>query len=331
MPEKATLNIASISVAYGDVPPTANPKRKYWDWTRYFQQIEISNPKSEEVSLAPGEFQTVFSGTRTLSYDGTTQLTLAAAADASKYRLSWATGTKPGFRTDVGLDLTGVAVTFAVQTNQTVVVSILAELTNFAAVTPTDIVYIPGVTTGDPAGPFNVANTGYWVVLSRPDSHTLVLAAPAGGSFDAANETVTVVAATDFQAYTPTGVQVGDAISFESNLPASMLTTFEISAVTANWIEFVSTNPLALGTYTPGVGSMIVYSMAKKYLRVESDQEIAITTNSDVLDTKSQRIVPIEAGNEEKVGWAERFGPVWTLIVYNRSQQVANVTVISAE
>jgi len=94
------LSLMVFLNAYEDRFPSNSPSRNNFKWNRDLNSILVNNPTNRAATVAPGETLSLFSGMRTLLQDGTTQYTLALAPfQTSIYRLSWAAGTKPDFRT----------------------------------------------------------------------------------------------------------------------------------------------------------------------------------------------------------------------------------------
>ena len=94
------LNLSVFLNAYDDNRPSNAPSRNPIKWARDLIGLSVSNPKSEDYTIAPGQTQVLFSGMRTLAQDGTTEYSLALAPNqTSIYQLSWAAGTMPNFRT----------------------------------------------------------------------------------------------------------------------------------------------------------------------------------------------------------------------------------------
>lgn len=94
----------SLSVylnAYSDIFPSNAPGQNSFKWNRDLVSAFASNPISDgPLSVAPGETLNFFNGSRTLLQDNTTEYDLALAPlETSVYELSWASGTKPNFRT----------------------------------------------------------------------------------------------------------------------------------------------------------------------------------------------------------------------------------------
>lgn len=329
----ALLNINSQVLAYADATTSSNPSLKYVDWRRSLSGIVVKNPKTESYVVDPVSSKLIFDGTRSTSIDGTTQFSLALstiAGTTDRYRFTSTAGTSPAFRTDRALTNNGQTLTWVLQTNQSVTVA--SDVVGaFAAVQVGDTVFVPGTTTGDSATVFNTANEGFWVVLAKDGPGTTIqLVRPVGTDFSGASEATTCTANTQFQAYSSSGVQVGDKVDISAGFATSVLKTYEVIMVTPKIIEVKSS--LALPAQTgiiPTASGMVFYSAAKRYLRVEVDQECAIRLNGDSGNTV--RMSPFSAGDSTQVAFFEKVGPSWSLTVVNRSQSPCNVTVIGAE
>lgn len=328
----ATLNVITKIVAYGDKTANSNPRLKFFDWYRDNSGIAVSDPKSEAHVIDPLGTKTIFDGTRSTTIDGTSAFSIALSTlDSSRYRISHTGGTAPGFRTDRALTLNTIAVTWAVNSNNTVNVTVpgLAAF-DFTGVQVGDIVFIPHTTTGDSANVQSVLNAGYWQVLAVITTKNLQLTRLSGETFEAVGETVTLTANSQFQAFSSTGVQIGDHVDISAGFASATRKTFEIVAVTAGFIEIMSTTPLASETgITPGAAGMIFYTDSKSFLYIEADQECVVRVNGDSGNT--QRLSPLEANNTDKPAVYMRRGPSWGLVVVNRSTSSLNITVIHAE
>lgn len=324
----STLNRTSQVVVFDDLPASNTPQRRSVDWRRALQSIPVTKPQTQTIQIDALSETTVFDGTRTLTFDGTTQLALTLSdLDPSRYRLAWTgVGTAVGFRTNRNLTLSAGSVTLTLQANSTVVVTHDAGAV-FGAVVVGDAVYIPGVITGD-TGLFNSLNEGLWTVLSAA-AGSLTIARLPGTVFSGATETVALSDNDQFQAYSSSGVQVGDTLDISGGFSTSSRTSYKVSSVTAKTVEFISTSPLALETIIPGINSVKVYSAAKKYLMIESDQALAIKCNGSTDETN--RIEPISSGNPNLVAFSEKWGTTYSLVLKNRTTVRANVLVISAE
>lgn len=324
----STLNRTSQVVVFDDLPANNTPQRRSVDWRRALQSIPVTKPQTQTIQIDALSETTVFDGTRTLTFDGTTQLALTLSdLDPSRYRLAWTgVGTAVGFRTNRNLTLSAGSITLTLQANSTVVVTHTGGAV-FGAVAVGDAVYIPGVITGD-TGLFNSLNEGLWTVLSAA-AGSLTIARLPGTVFSGATEVVVLTDNDQFQAYSSSGVQVGDTLDISGGFSTSSRTSYKVSSVTAKTVEFISTSPLALETLIPGINSVKVYSAAKKYLMIESDQALAIKCNGSTDETN--RIEPIGSGNPNLVAFSEKWGTTYSLVLKNRTTVRANVLVISAE
>lgn len=327
----ATLSLYSLTLAHGD--PTGNsnaPALRFVDWKRQFQAIPVANPKTEGLQVPPGGTRLVFDGTRTTTIDGTTAFDLnLAKAESARYRFTHRAGTAPGLRTDRGLDLTGISLVVTAQRNGSLLVEALSG-TPFADLQAGDEVFIPGMTTGDVAGPFSVMNEGRWSVLGQDGSSVTLVRVGADelGVSESAN--VTPSAPEQFFAYSADGVQVGDKAEISAGFAAPAQCVFELLAVTSRWFEVVSTSPLAEQyNIIPGTTGLRFYSSAKRFLRVEADQECVLQLNGDT--SSSMRLSPWTAGDAAQVAEFTKVGPTWSLRAVNRSALPLNLTVISAE
>jgi hypothetical protein len=332
-----TLNLDSSSVAYGDSPLTSAPLQKYFDWQKSQRGIPVGNPQSTPYSVVPGSSLTVFNGTRTLTADGTTVFALTLDPQdttGTTYFLTQTAGTAPGFRTDRGLTLSGSTLSVTPQANNSVLFTITAGGT-FSGVLAGDSIFIPGLSTGDPAGPFNTINEGPWVVLAVQDSTDLILVRPSGSTLAFVGQTNVILSAnSQFQAFSAAGVQVGDSVDISAGVtsPSPLLSTFPVIGVTANRMVILSTNPLPLLTgitFVVSPPSLVVYSNGKRWLRIEADQACAVQVNGDTGAT--QRLTPWSPADPQQVAIYEKVGPAWSLTVANRSTATLNLLVFSAE
>lgn len=323
-----TLSLTSRFLAYEDVGATNNPEQRPFDWTRKIQSIPVENPATEPHRIAPLQSATLFTGVRTLTADNTTQYDLSVSPlAANRYRLKWdGTGTAPGFRTARTIDFAAGTVTVTPQLNQSVVVTASAGLI-FGSVQDGDTVFIPGVSTGDAAGPFDTLNEGFWFVLSATSAQ-VVLARSPGTVFSAKGETVAVASNTAVQAFSSTGVLVDDILKLSSAFPAALRQSYEIVAITDSFIEFLSGVTLApLSNAIPGATAVTIYSNAKSWIYLETDQNLDITINGNT----AFAVEPLVAGDPTKIGRFELMGTIYSLAVANASAQTATIRVLSAE
>jgi hypothetical protein len=325
----SALTFLQQILGYNDVEATNNPTDRPIDYAVTQANIPVDNPQTEAFNIDPGVSFLVFDGIREFPFDNTTAFDLTLnAANPTIYRLTWSGGTAPQFRTTRGIDVSGSALTFLLLANLSVQVT-TAVTNGFSGVLVGDTVFIPGLKTGDPAGVFNDLNCGFWSVLSVPSS-TVIILSRAPGIWEGIGETVTPAATSDFQVFSPDGVQVGETVDFSAGFATPVLRSFDITAVTANFIEFLSTAPLGPESgVAPGTSGMVIYTQRKRFVGIRTNQEIVVRYNGDTGNTN--RVEPLLAGTPGMEGSETKFGSVWRLEIYNRSTARAVVRVATAE
>ena len=325
------FNIQSNVVAFGDTLTPSNPQRKAFDWMRGMQGIIVTNPRSDAYIVPANSSQLIFDGTRTTSIDNTTEFVLSLSSLApNRYRMSYTgIGTAPNFRTDRGLMLSGALITITLNPNATI--TLVAPALSFTSVSVGDWLLIPGISTGDTPGPFNVINEGYWVVLAKDGtSSTLQLTRLAGQTFSGYGQSVTLTTNIQLQAFSSQGLQLSDKVEISNGFSLPILQAYSIVAVAPNYFEFISDAPLPVNQIgVPGILGIQFYTSAKRFLRIEVDQESVIRLNGDLGNT--QRLSPWLAGDPEGVAEYTKVGPTWSLIIVNRSTVDLNINMISVE
>lgn len=317
----AIFSLITKVVAYGDASVSSNPKLRYVDWSRETLGIPVQNPKSESLILQPGDEKIIFDGTRTTTVDGSTQFNVTMIdALTGRYRIAWSGGNHPGFRTVRSMTITGALTLTALANN-----SLFIEASSgspFSNVQSGDNIYLD-------AAEFNPINGGFWSVLNSAGSSMTLVRFP-GEDFSGVSETVTLSSQSSILAYSPTGVQVGDKVTISSGFAVALRRTFRVEAVTSNWIEIFSSTALPSQTnIQPDSTGMRFYTSAKKFLRVEADQECVIRVNSD--STDNNIVSPWSAGDFYQMGEYARTGPTWALKIINKSSMALNLVIISAE
>ncbi len=325
----SSLTVIMQAVAFEDAGANSNPTKKPVEWGRAVSNVPVENAGTQRYKIQPLGTLTVIDGTRTTSIDGTSTFSIAVnTADSNRYRIANTSGTAPGFRTDRGVDCTGIVLTAVVNANLSVTIT-AGSGTPFSAVQVSDIVFIPGLSTGDAANVFNALNVGYWTVLSRSNT-SITMVRLAGEIFTGISDVVTPTDALQLQAFSSAGVQIGDTVEISAGFATTAQHAYEVLAVNPLWIEFASTSPLGAETgIQPGSTGLVFYTSAKRWLRLETDQEMVVRMNGDTGNTN--RVEPIIPGDDNFVGWNEKFGAVWKLVLVNRTTRVLNLTVMSAE
>lgn len=307
-------------VYYGESGSSSNnPARRYADWTRHIISESVQNPTVEDFDLLPGETRQIFSGTRSTSIDGTTEFDLELhALEPSVYRMMHSGGAAPVFRTSRGLALNGEELTLTINNNATALLELDAlSAKNFNAVQVGDTVFLPGLTTGDAATVFNSNNEGFWLVLART-TKSLTMRRRIGEDFIGVAEVVTLTDNDQLQVFSSAGVQIGDSMDVSAGFSALTQKVFAVSEVTPDWVQFTSTESLPLETgITPTASGLNFYTKAKRFLRVETDQDAVLRLNGDT--SSSIRLSPRVPGDQEQVAHFEAWGSFWSLSVVNRS------------
>lgn len=319
---------SNIVMHNDDDSTTSNPQRRFTDWSRHLTNVVVDQPSIREYIAQPGELLSIFSGTRTTLIDGTTAFSIALnPVKASTYRVTNTAGTAPVFRTARSYSPSGVAHTMAVNNNATMRMSIPSG--NFNAQVG-DLVFIPDVTTGDSASPFNGNNVGFWSVIGATTT-ALTMIRRVGESFSGASEVVTPSLNSQLIIFSVAGIQVGDSLEISAVFSPVTQRTYVVSEVTPTWVEFLSTTQLPLESgVLPTATGMQFYFDSKRFVRVEVDQEAVVRVNGDT--SSFQRLSPIIPGDQDNVAHFEKWGPLWQLQVLNRSTvNPMVVVVISAE
>jgi hypothetical protein len=325
----STLTISSVIVAFDDLPPNSNPTQTAINWANTLSNVPVDNPDTSKKRIQALGTATIFDGSTATAIDGTSAFSLATSTiDANRYRITNTGGTAPLFRTPRSVNCTGIVLTAVVNQNLTVTLT-AGSGSPFSAVVVADTVFIPGVSTGDTTNVFDELNTGFWTVISKT-STVLVLARDPTQVFQGIGEAVTPASASQLLAFSSDKVQVGDTAEISMGFSTQAQHTYEVLAVTPTWFEFSST--FALGAETgilPTATGLNFYTESKRWIRVMGDQEMNIRLNGST--DNCIRVEPVIPGDSGFVGWYEMWGTIWSLVIVNRSTNVLNLTVLSAE
>ncbi len=326
-----SLNIITQILAYGGVPATNNPPTQFVNWTRALQGLAIIDAGSQALQVASGNEVTVFNNTISppSSFNSSSAFTASLSPlNPSRYRFTLTAGTG-ALRTDRSLTMNTNVITTVVALNSTMSFTITSGSGgDFSAVQVGDSLFLPGPATGDGSSPFSPLNQGFWVVIAASSS-ALTLVRPVGVSFVGVNETVTITANSQVDAFSAVGIQAGQSanINSTSTFPASFLQTYVILAVTPLWFEVLSTIPLAGVTGIVSTTGLVFFSSAPTFLYVEVDQNVTIQINGDATGVN---VVPSQSGVPTAPGIYMVTGPVWELTIINNSLVTLNSTVITA-
>lgn len=325
----AKMNIYETIQIYSDSSVSSNPQKNIPDYTQNYSLIQVNNPKVNLFQINPMVTTTVFNGSVATTINGTTAFTTSVNPILTNtYRFTWSGGTNPTLKTNRNLALNGATVTAAINNN--VLVQFTVSGGSFSGVVVGDTLWLPGPTTGDAFTPFNVLNQGLWTVIGVASSTSITATRLAGLPFEGASETQTLTSNGQFVAFAPTGIQIGNQVNISAGFSAVDFGTFTISNITPAFFEIVSSSPIALeNNITPNTG-LVFYANAKRFLRVETDQQAILQLNGDV--GTGIALAPIIAGDPNNTSHFEMWGTVWSLTIINKSPgNILNATIISAE
>lgn len=279
--------------------------------------------------INPAASVTIFNGSVATTIDGTTAFTTTINNITGAYRFTWTAGTNPTLKTSRGLTLNTFPVTVTVNNNVLVTFSTVGG--SFSGVAVGDTLWLPGPTTGDANTPFNVLNQGLWQVIGVASSTSITATRLPGQPFEGASEVQTVTANTQFVAFSPAGIQVGNQVNISAGFSPVDFGTYSISNITPSFFEIVSAMPIALETgILPTATGLVFYAAAKRLLRVETDQNATLQLNGDT--GTGIQLVPLVTADLNNTSHFELWGTCWQLVVVNKSPGfVMNCLVISAE
>jgi hypothetical protein len=327
----ANLNLHTKLLAFSDRNINSNPRLRVVDWEREVSGIAVKDPDSRGHEIPVGSSKLIFDGVRSTAIDGTTTFSIDLLAnDSSKYRITHTGGTNPAFKTGRGLTLNSCVLTFSVNANQTVNLSVpLLSPSDFTNVLANDVIFIPHTTTGDAANVISIMNSGYWQVLAKTNAQNIIIARLYGATFEGTSETVVLTSNSQIRAFSASGVQIGDTVVISAGFSTAAQKSYLVTAVTDLFVEFVSTLPIPdESNIIPTAAGMSFYTEAKNVLYIEADQECVIGINGDTGDY--QKVSPIEPGNSEAPGIYLKWGPVYSLTVVNKSTSTLNILVVTA-
>lgn len=316
------LNILIGLNGYEDANDTNNPSMNSFKWERSIQGVDISEPQSKKLNLSPEETISLFSGSISTNADATTTFDLSLKSGTSNtYRISHNSGTAPDFRTprsitydattEVSVSKNGKVLTFT-STGGT-----LFDLIN------------DGLVVGDEVrvgSVFNASNQGRYKIISLTAT-----------SFSVENEIGVVenniLLDVDFAeqifAYSAAGVQIGDKVEILDGFSPVTQGTYEITDVTASYIEFFSLDSLPAETNISNNPTAItIYREAKNFLYIEASDKLEITIDST---STPQVIEPVFAGKDKQQAFFLYTGTMRSVSIKNLSQSVNSVYYVNAE
>lgn len=311
------LNYLVFLQSYRDKSATTNPSLNIFKWERQAQGIPTEKAESVEFDLAAGESRVLFSGTRTLNQDNTTEYDIyLKSGTTNTYVLEYLSGTAPDFRDPRS---TGADATTQVQVTKNATVTTLTSIGGTAF----DFL-VGGVTVGDYVSTgtiFNSANRGrYQVIAVTATSISFVNASSVA-------ETVTLGAdfLNEVRVYGAAGVQVGDVLRIFGGFSAVIQGNYSVTAVQDNLVEFYSGSALPAETAT--TDSLVIYSAAKKLVYLETNERVSLIVNG----TPESDIEPFNDNGCKANGMMLKKSTIWSLEVLNMGSDTASLYFASVE
>jgi hypothetical protein len=320
------LNLGLKLVVYSDSQTTTNPKLKDVDYDRQIAGVVTDGLFSKRYSnIAPGASVSVASTTRATSVNANTQWTVTLVSD-NTYRYRWTGGTDPVLRTvrAIGGDAT---TQWTVTINGPVVryTASAGTAPSFGTVQVGDNLLI------ETGGPFNVVNTGLFVVLGTGSSY-IEISNPSGVAEGPILTGTLVSGLPVISVFSNGPVEVGDEVRIKTTVPfnVSNVGAFKITRVTSKYFDVQNPTPgYPEGpiTTTDSTG-VIFYPSLYKWAFIESDQRVTVRFNDDTTD--NVQVDPIVAGTDQP-GILLMRGVVYSLSIVNRALVTANVKVVLSE
>lgn len=312
----STLKTLVFLQAYEDPIESNSPNKLSFKWARETQS-SISNALSETFQIAPGATQTLFSGARALTQDGTTLYSLTAVPfTTTSYQLTNTGGTAPGFRTlrtissdattQVTTSLNGPLLTFTFTGG---------TLPNLGTVQAGDDVLI--------GSNFNQLNQGVWQIISLTSNSVSVIN-PVG--YTQGPIILGSGFANQLRIFSSTGTQVGNTLVISSGFSPVSQNSYVITQVTDYYVQFSYTGSLPQESNI--MTEVAVYYMDKSTVYLETDQKVTLLINGA---GSGPVVTPNVSIGTIFPGMFLLNSSVYSLSVVNNSISTANVTLLSSE
>jgi len=313
----ATLKTLVFLQAYQNSLSSASPNRNSFKWAREME-APINNATSETFQVAPGATQSLFSGSISLTQDGTTQYSLAPVPFTTTfYQLTNVGGTASGFRT-----LRAIGANATTQVTTTINGPLLTytftggTLPNLSSVIPGDNVLIGNA--------FAAQNQGIQQIVSVTSNSFSVV-----NSTGYAQGPITLGSsyATQLRIFSGTGTQIGDTLQISGGFSPISQNSYLITQVTDFYVQFSYLG--ALPTEGPITTEAIaVYSSAKSMIYLECDQNTTLLINGADI---GPQVTPVFTIGKTFPGLFLLNSVVYSLSVINNSISTANITLLSSE
>jgi len=310
------LNYMVYLQAFADQSPNNNPSLGNFKWTREVSGALVSNPVSNSFTLAPNESRTLFSGSRSLLADGSTQYSIAPVPlTPNVYQITNTSGTSPAFRTlrSIGADAT-TQVTVTTNGPIATFASTAGTAFNLASVLVGDIVMI--------GSNFNPQNQAQYKVIAKTSTSFTV------ENQTAVNETVTLGSgfANQVRIFSASGVQAGDTLVISSGFSPVTYGSYEVMTVTDYYVQFYSADVLPTEMNVVSL-DLAIYSQAKSLVYLEVDQKCGVSLNGSGLVYAS----PFVTSSLTSPGVLMLNSTIWSLTITNTTTNVANCFIATVE
>jgi hypothetical protein len=311
------LNLLLNVNIYNDPNPTNKPTQNNVDWSINVVGMDVAEPCSKTVVLAPSETKTLFSGEVETAVDNTTSFDLLPKSGASNtFILAWSSGSKPEFRLE--RDLSQDATSELTLTK----VGGLLEIESTGG-TPIDFLN-SGVVVGDElrlGDEFNSFNRGKFKVLSV-DSDKITVQ-----NYSAENEVVIlgVNFLENIKIYSSSGVQIGDTLDINENFNSFIRGSYEITDVYPDRLEFHSSK--LLPSSLDEQSEITIFNNLKQFLYLEVNKTCQLEINGE----NQGDIEPLSVGVQKKNGILLKTGKMYQATITNKTLESATVFMVNAE
>jgi hypothetical protein len=320
------LNFSLSRVAYEDDVASTDPMNKAFDVSTSKVGLHVGFPAVCTRVVHPGQIMLLESTSRTLAYDGTTELAVSHPELGSDLvRMRWTgVGTAPAFRTlRVIAGGSDTQVTLSRMSNTAAKMQVTGgTVWSLSTVQIGDEVFFGKTVDGEFTSPFSEVLQGSRFSIVDKGSDYLVFR---DNGIASAESDITLGVGFDsaLRVFSAAGVKVGDKLKFAvgANLkPDNKSYVLEITQVSDRDVYFV--NPYAVDEIAiPGADSFVAFERMLNFLAVQATGAIDLR-----LDSSSATSIPLY---EYETGASIFMGTVSATSIYavNNSTLPVNVTV----
>jgi hypothetical protein len=295
------FSIESKALAWQDVAAQQNPRQLVFSWAKTQVALPFDTAASRSLLVSAGATSDlpVETPLAVVPVGPVTSFTVTAGYKANIYRFTVNAGTL--IATNILSGATNV--TFATRTDGKATITLSAAN---VTVTANGRIFIPGVATGDVAGPFS--NYGNWRVASVSSDGLTVIATPLDGQA-IVTETVSATGS-QFQTYAPGGADLGWKVYSKVQ---DWFGVFEVTSLTSTWFEVSRPTTFSLPLALPG--SANTYNSTEplwywasafpQFVRIEAFGTVQITGLTSTLTPYT--IIPFNTAQDNS-GWVEFAG-----------------------